>query len=604
MFSRKVVLMLFFVLWGLFYYFFTQVHINGIKRHSLDSMVFSFHVHSKIDQNVKLHIAADRTKIHWVECNKEKITFTYKKMQWFEGLGEQVFVPLYNGDNICKVKMYSAVKNHRFVVKRKITFFDYTVLFILFGIPLFSLMFYAFMWVLDKIRKHFHYDEQINSKSLVVDLDSTGNKNGWALKLFYGILFAGVVLRLLYFNKFGIMLFQHDWHGHIEFIKYIAENWTLPLPSKGLEYPQQPLYYLVTGGLYALFRHFGLNEQDALYGLGFFSLFCSMVFLYYSYRLMTLMSQNIWVRTVAMVFVSLTPSLIYMSARINNDVLVMALSAFSLYYSVKSYQNGFKTGFYTALTGVSLLFLTKISAAPVELLLFALLLVSYMKAEEGNTSMVRKALYLFGLVGLFLLGFTLLKVYLPVESTFHMVNSSGYFPRQHIETFGMDYFGTFNLPALVHTGYSYIFGDDAIRFSFLSYQYGTMFFGEFDYAYFLGKSTYLHLAMQSVLVLGLLFPLGFMLFAVRSYRLPLLDKLLFATLLLNFLLILKFMFAYPSICNTDFRYFVGSLVLLALVFAKGLEPLYNKKLMGTILKIWITLLAGCEIFFLIFLIMA
>jgi len=59
-----------------------------------------------------------------------------------------------------------------------------------------------------------------------------------------------------------------------------------------------------------------------------------------------------------------------MSARINNDVLVSALSVVSMFYIVKSYLNGFKNSFFTALLFTTLLFLTKISTATVELLFF------------------------------------------------------------------------------------------------------------------------------------------------------------------------------------------------------------------------------------------
>ena len=103
--------------------------------------------------------------------------------------------------------------------------------------------------------------------------------------------------------------------------------------------------------------------------------------------------------------------------------------------------------------------------------------------------------------------------------------------------------------------------------------------------------------MQAVLALGLIFILGLLLFILRAYRHTLLENLLFVTLLLNLLLILKFMFDYPSICNTDFRYFVGSFVILAFVFAKGLEPLYAVKYIGNVLAGWIVLLAVSEVLF-------
>ena len=588
------------LLLGMFYYSLVQVNIGKLKPDSHGFSHFSFHIDSKIDQETKLHLAAGSFKLRSVECNGKTVRLQPQKMRWFEKPSEEVSVLLQRGDNACRVSCFHAYGRCLPVVKQKITYVDYGILFLLLGLPLYHMLFSAFIRVLDRFRNRRLRSRRAEAKPSVPPKVSGTVKTMGHSTLLYGILALGILVRILYFHRFGIMNFQHDWQGHIAFIKYIAEHWTLPLPSKGLEFPQQPLYYWITGGLYALFTHLGLNDHDALYGLGFFSLLCSFLFLYYGYRFMMLVTQSEWVRAVAMLFLSLTPSLVYMSARINNDVLVMALSAFSLYAMVKSYQSGFQKGFYAALLGVSLLFLTKISAAPLEVLLFALLIAAYLKEED--ISAVRRNLYGFGALGLFLLGFTLLRVYLPVEETFHLVNSSGHFPGQSIKALDLNYFGTFHIGTLIQTGSSHVFGKDAIRFSFPTYQYGTMFFGEFDYTWFLNQSPWLHDVMQAVLALGLVYLLGIAAFILFLYRASLLEKLLFATFLLNLLLILKFMFDYPSVCNTDFRYFVGSFVLLAFFFAKGLASMYRVKFIGYLLNVWLALLAFSELLFFILLI--
>jgi len=590
--SYKTLLLVLSLLLGIFYYFLIQVSVLELKQANSRSNTFSFLLTSKIGQNVKLHIAAEKNQIRLVECNGIKIVFPYKKQQWFEGMGEEVNFSMKKGSNDCKVYTDNFGKVYTPAIKQKITFLDYCILFCLLGIPLFGVLFTVFIGGINLVKSRI--------PATFPRLDKNSGNKPEPTRFLLVILFAGAVIRVLYFEKFGITLFQHDWHGHIEFIKYMAQNWTLPLPSKGLEYPQQPLYYLLAGGVYALLTHFGLDEGETLYAVGYFSLLCSMFFLYYAYRFMTLVTQSVWVRGVAIVFVSLTPSLVYLSARINNDALVMALGAFSLYYIVKSYQSGFEKSFYTALTGVSLLFMTKISASPMEVLLFILLILAYYRGKRYEQTQVKKKLYWFGVVGLFLLGFTLLRVYTPVENAFHMVNSAK-FPKQTIEALDWGYFSTFHFKELLMAGQSYVFGDDAIRFSFLTYQYGTMFFGEFDYTYFLEKSPYLKMAMQAVLLSGLLFVLGFIVYLLRLYREPLLHKLLLATFLLNLVLVLKFMFSFPSVCNTDFRYFVGSFVLIGFIFAKGLEPIHRGRVVGRVLNIWVALLAVSEIIFFVLL---
>ena len=589
----KILFLFLLFCFGFVYYYFISVkHITIIHPFNTAS-TFSFSIDTKIAHSAKIQIEADNFKLKYIECAGKKIFFPYKQVQWFRDIAEEGTFSLKKGKNICHVGVYNFHRPYTPIVKQKLTYFDFAILFISMGIPLYTLLFYLLVWVLSFIRKKKKFVSILIRQK---DTSEYRQTSKWIL----GIVFAGVVIRVLYFHKFGVTLFQHDWHGHIEFLKYIAAHWSLPLPSKGLEYPQQPLYYLITGGIYALLSSIGLEEKDILFGIGYFSLLCSFVFLYYSYRFIVLLTQNEWVRGVAMVFISLTPSLVYMSARINNDVLVMALSAFSLYYIAKGYLNGFRKDFYKALLGVSILFMTKISSAPMEILLFVLLLSTYI--QEENTQSIKKYLYIFGLTGLFLLGFTLLRVYMPVENMLHMVNSSSHYPGQEIKAMGVDYFGTFHFSTLFEAGYSHIFGEDPIRFSFLTYQYGTMFFGEFDYSYFLNKSVWLHTLMQAVLSLGLIFVLGFVGYIITLYRSSLLDKLLFATFLLNLMLILKFMFDYPVVCNTDFRYFVPSFLLLAYIFSKGLEPLLSIKHIANLIRGWIVLLAISEIFFFILLI--
>ena len=232
-----------------------------------------------------------------------------------------------------------------------------------------------------------------------------------------------------------------------------------------------------------------------------------------------------------------------------------------------------------------------------ELLLFGLLILAYYQVEDAGRSVLKKKLYWFSALGAFLLGFTLLRVYLPIENVFHMVNSSGKFPGQIIETLNFAYFASFNIVSLFNTGYSHSLGEDAVRYSFLTYQYGTMLFGEFDYTYFLQKSGGLREVMQAILLFGLLYVLGFVMYLIKLHRAPILHKFLFATLLLNLLLILKFMFSFPVVCNTDFRYFVASFILFAFVFAKGLDNIRHTKWLGYMINVLLGLLAVSEVLF-------
>ena len=568
------------VVLGIVYYFLIMVTISPIQN-------LTFVLNSKIDQKAKFHIQVEHQR-STLSCNgKPVILDNSKKHDYFYRGQEEVLISLNRGKNRCQAH------NIMPKIKQKIDFLDFTILFVLWGVPLYHLLFFIFIWGIDKLKFGIGGLRPRSS-----GVNAPFPKHSIFIWLIGVILLIGVVIRIAYFQKYGIMVFQHDWHGHIEFIEYIAQHWNLPaIPMKSLEFPQQPLYYFITGGLYSVLMEVGFSHDNALYGIGYFSLFCSMVFLFYSYRMMKLLTQNQWVQLVTIIFIALTPSIIYLSARINNDSLVLTLAVVSIYYSVKSYQTEFQRGFYMALMSVSLLFLTKVSASSIELLLFALLLVAYYQSNKSRENALKKQLYWYGLVGIFLLAFTLLRVYMPLEeSSFYLVNSAKY-PKQTIEALDFNYFASFNIIDLITTGQSHVFGKDSIRHSFLTYQYGTMFFGESNYAYFINKYPSLFITMQSILLLGLIYLIGFIAYIINLRHESLLHKILFGVLFINFILIIKFVLMYPSICNTDFRYFVASFILLGFIFARGLEYITPTPILKWMVNILLIGLVSGELLF-------
>ncbi|HHH51358.1 MAG TPA: hypothetical protein ENK76_03210 [Campylobacterales bacterium] len=533
------------ILFGLLYIFLIKTDIKTSSN--------SFIIQSNIPQNANFHIITKYQKSHLI-CNNKPINIDIsKKHDYFYHGEEQITIPLHYGKNICQTQ------NIEPKIKQKIDFWDFLLLFILLGTPTLYFLLSILIKILDKI------------KTSNFDINSIATTPINRVIIF--IILVGIVVRIAYFNRYGITLFQHDWQGHIDLIKYLTQNYNIPyMPNKGWEFPQQPIYYIISAIIYKLGIYEGSTTNQAIYIVGYFSLFCSSVFLIYSYKLLRLLSSNQWVQAVAMLYISLTPSIVYMSSRINNDVLVMALSPMALFYIIKSYQNSFQKYFYPALITTTLLFLTKISTASIELALFTLLIISYIQTHKN-----KKELYYFSIVGVFILSWTLWHLYTPLNSSsFYMVNSAK-FPKQTIENLDISYFTSFHITDLIKQGYSYVFGVDTIRYSFPTYQYGTMFFGEFDYKYFINKSPYILIVMRSILIFGLIYIIGLFSYLVNIYRENITNKILLAIVIINLILILKFIISYPSICNTDFRYFVSSFTIWGFIFARGLYYLIEKK---------------------------
>jgi len=511
----------------------------------------SFIIYSHISQKANFHIITKYQKSHLI-CNNQPVMIDIsKKHDYFYHGEEQITIPLHRGKNICQTQ------NIQPKIKQKINFLDFLILFTLLGIPILYFLFSILIKALDKIKKLNFDTNQILATPI--------NKS------IIFIILVGLVIRIAYFDKYGINLFQHDWQGHIDLIKYLAHNYHIPnMPNKGWESPQQPIYYIISAIIYKLGIFWGATTTQAIYIIGYFSLFCSLIFLIYSYKLLRVLSSNQWVHSVALLYISLTPSIVYMSSRINNDVLVMALAPMALFYIIKSYQNSFQNYFYLALISTTLLFLTKISTASIELALFGLLIISYIQTHQN-----KKELLTFSIVGIFVLSWTLWHLYTPLSESFYMVNSAK-FPKQTIEHLNISYFTSFHIIDLIKQGYSHVFGVDSIRYSFPTYQYGTMFFGEFDYKYFINKSEYLLIVMRSILMFGTIYIIGFSSYLLHLYRENIINKILLAIVIINGILILKFILSYPSICNTDFRYFVSSFTIFGFIFAQGVYYLIQK----------------------------
>jgi len=571
------------LLLGILYYFLIQVNITVTKQYNKSIFIS---IQSHIPQQIKLHIQAKRNTLRTIYCNQQIFSFPHTGRLWFARNNKEIAINLQRETNHCQIILHKDAQHFKTILKRKYTYIDYIAFFIFFGLPFISVLFKGLLWILEKIRM----------KTALSPNPHHVEKTSIYLLM---ILFLGMGIRVLYFQKFGVTNFQHDWQGHIEFLKYIATHWSLPLGEEGLQFPQQPLYYVITAGLYTLGIKLGLEDMQALHMLGYFALFCSFVFLYYGYKFFILITENKWIQMLAMLFIAFTPALVYMSALINNDVLVMALASYALYYSVKGYFYHFKHYFYRALLGVSLLFISKISAASMEILLFALLILSYLSQE--NRATIKRNLFLFSIVGMFLLGITLLKVYLPIEQAFHMVNSHGFFPNQHIPSLDIRFFFYLDIEHLFGYEATETYLKDTATYTFLNHQYRTMLIGEFNYRDYFEHMHGLKQMIRAIFFFGFIYIIGFLTYIVSIKKTSTLEKLFLIIVLINLSLILRFIFEYPSISNTDFRYFAPNFIVLGYIFAKGLSYLRIYRIAQYLLTILATLLVMTEIYFFILL---
>jgi hypothetical protein len=535
--------------------------------------IFNGKIYSKVSQEAKVNIVVDDSLLSF-KLNGEEIfdNKKYNKPHIDYKYGEYLYLNLKSGENLIEVKSINKGGTYSFKIKKMFSYFEMFFLFITIFIPIFAFIFFN---ILDVIRK----------KSMV------GFKYKEYLSIALAILIIGSLIRLIFYMNHSYMYYQHDLTAHIEFIKFFANHFEIPPPHKALEFPQQPLYYALMGTIFKI--------TNSMWFVGFCSVILSIIALIYSYKTLKLLTDSTFVQNTALSFIAFTPSIVYLSSRINNDSLNLTLAVMTIYYIIKSYKSEFIEHFYKALFFASMLFLTKISSATIMLFFMFLLFATYFKGIKiRNKEAITNRLFIFGSISFLLLFFTILRIYLPVEGDFRFVESYRY-PNQTIENLSLfGYFLDFNFSKLLEFSQSYVFESkgDEVRYSFLTYQFGTMLFGEFKYEHLLNTITILNPLMQLIYLFALIFVVGFISFWLFFKRFDFITKSITLIWIVNLILVLKFIFSYPSICNTDFRYYTPSFLILGFIFAKGLEQL---TILRRVSIYSLSALAICEIGFLL-----
>ena len=415
-------------------------------------------------------------------------------------------------------------------------------------------------------------------------------------KMPYLILAVGIALRVFYLVHVPNHMYQHDLKGHIDNIHYYAE-WPLEMPQadKSLQFPQQPLYYWLAASVYSVAKATGANEYDALYAVRALSVVLSVLWMVAGLWLIRLYTNRKLIVNLFMAFLALTPSFVFLSAVINNDALNALLGIVAL-YAVSAYcLRRHRRYFYLAAAAIALAMLTKISSALYAIYFVVVLLVMY-REHAPERMIYRRQILLFGLTVLLVFGFALTKAYIPAAGEFRFVNS-GLYSGQVIPRFDLGYFLSFHFFDLIGAGQSHVMSLNDIRFSLPTYFYGTMFTGEFDFRKYYEAGTLFLLSAQMIYLGGLVYLVGLGAYVYFYRSLNTLQKLLWVPVVINLLLILKFLLAYWVVCNSDFRYFTPTFGAIGLIFVLGLERLSVRR-PGT--KKWIaaaaTVLAAAEIF--------
>lgn len=150
------------------------------------------------------------------------------------------------------------------------------------------------------------------------------------------IFVLGLIVRIVYISQTAIDERGHDVWPHIDYIKYVAENKAFPNPMAGWEYHQPPLYYITGAFVYNTTKVF--YPKNPLVLLPYLQTLYFLAFLLCGIMILKLLNLNKVLYYIGVGLLVFWPSGFLHTPRVGNDNLVYFLTAFSLFFIIKWFQ--------------------------------------------------------------------------------------------------------------------------------------------------------------------------------------------------------------------------------------------------------------------------
>lgn len=137
----------------------------------------------------------------------------------------------------------------------------------------------------------------------------------------------GVLLRVLYTLATPWTVRAHDAGGHLDYVRYVAEHWSIPAAHQGFETYHPPLYYVISAFLWKMGESIGLSMGQNIFLLQGFSLLLSIALFLIAVACGRMLwppgkKEGAYAMIIFTALLATLPSLIFPSSRINNDILV------------------------------------------------------------------------------------------------------------------------------------------------------------------------------------------------------------------------------------------------------------------------------------------
>lgn len=410
-----------------------------------------------------------------------------------------------------------------------------------------------------------------------------------------------LVIRLIYYSYTGFNIRQHDAlgdTGHLGYINYVANNWRLPDPQSGFEYHQPPLYYIISGIIFAGLKLLGIyNIFDVIQ---LFSIAYVIIFLIFGVKILSLsFEKNTFWYYLAASLLLFWPSGIIHSVRITNDSLFWAFFGGFIYFLLKWFKNPsplkllpvsafFTLGMITKsnmilavpMFGMAVL-IHLISIADLQIFNIKQPLVSIKKVFSNLVKFFQKLKYDIKTILLYLssLAFVVISFIVnpdlissirgkPLEQ---FIGSTQLNSQLKVGE-GLQHYLYFDIPTFLNTSFMSSWSDENGRQWFWNFFFKTSLFGEFSFPKQFSQDLAILISFAVIILLTTVIYYFF-----SQKKLMKQDWLLLSMLAIFILGAMFHRKENPYAPNSDFRFVFPVLILLSYFFATSVQFLSTKK---------------------------
>ena len=159
------------------------------------------------------------------------------------------------------------------------------------------------------------------------------------------IPFFAIIIVTLIINIHNVVTYPHtrsgfDWGGHVDYIRYVATNWRVPIATEGWEMFQPPFYYFLSAIIYKLFGG-QFAEPDSLKAIQVMGMLSGVANALFAWLILRkLFKKNILIQLFGFSVVSFLPMCFYMNPLISNEIFSGSIISLSIYLLIRY---GFET---------------------------------------------------------------------------------------------------------------------------------------------------------------------------------------------------------------------------------------------------------------------